>query len=127
MTAKVKREGEGYFEVSKGPAADFLIERAKLGDSVGRALIELLRSDVPLDPDVRRAIAWKLERLYFPPSKRELQKERGRNDAEGIKALKAYLRQEGVTATQAEECLAEIFGISVEGLRQRLKRGRKSV
>jgi hypothetical protein len=94
------------------------------------ALVELVRSDVPLDPDTRDLLADVVEEFYFP-KKREREEAR-RRDAfyfvQSVDKLKAWLRKnkkKPLSALDVEEMTAKFFRIEVETLRKRYQRARR--
>jgi hypothetical protein len=86
-----------------------------------QAVVDLVASDVPLDPVSRRLIAGELQRFYFPKESDNQRKQR-------IELLYARRLQDhlqtvaGMSATDAEAEVAESLGISVDALRRRRTR-----
>jgi hypothetical protein len=86
-----------------------------------QAVIDLVASDVPLDPIMRHLIAGELRRLYFPNAERD-RRERRRLEIAAIESQKQLLQGRGMTAKEVEQAIAENFGISVDGLRKKIQR-----
>jgi hypothetical protein len=89
-----------------------------------QATIDLVASDVPLDPLMRHLIAGELRGLYFPNVERD-RRERRRLEIATIESQKQLLRGRGMTAKEIEQAIAESFGISVDGLRKKIQRERR--
>jgi hypothetical protein len=112
------------------PAVDFI--RARLAgvpierfeEAMRSAMLALLRSDVPLDADVRRQIAdmWERERR----TKDEASIDKDRAFVDHVAMLKRNLLQRGMTAKQAEaEIAAKRFAWKRGTLDRKLRRVRK--
>ena len=91
----------------------------------GQALVDLVASDVPLDPSTRRWIANELARLYkserpvSPKVKRQIKLLAARQ-------LQLYFENyEGMAPGDAEQAAAKAIGLDVDALRQRRRRARK--
>jgi hypothetical protein len=98
------------------------------------ALVELVRSDIPLDPNTRYILADILESHFFPKlRRRQERKEAQRHDAfqfvQTVTNLKAWLRNKDkknpLSALGAEEAVAALFDMEVEALRKRYHRARQ--
>jgi hypothetical protein len=109
---------------------------AKLGlDQFNQRTIDLVASNEPLTREVRDYIATELQRLYFPGPPNHDQTyllgtypdrdQERRAEYMSAALLKQQLRRTGMSATEAEQDVADELGLSVDALRQRLKRGRK--
>ena len=99
-----------------------------------QALIELVASDVPLDPapEMRRAVANELARLYehekrLCESERANQKWRKQTELETAQWLQDQLENvTGLTTASAKQAAAEMIGLpSADALRKRRERARK--
>jgi hypothetical protein len=77
------------------------------------AIIDLVASDVPLDPGTRSKIAAELRRLYFPNSGHK----RAKRQAEfvNIEHYKQHLRDCGLTAAAADREIAASLGFKTVG------------
>jgi hypothetical protein len=87
------------------------------------SVVDLVASDVPLDPFMRRMIAGELHRLYF--SKESTKKQKQRIKLMFADDLQHYLQiVVGMSATEAEAEAeaAESLGTTVDGLRKRRQR-----
>jgi hypothetical protein len=88
-----------------------------------QAVVDLVVSDMPLDPLTRRLIAGELQRLYFP--KESDKKSKQQNQLWAARLFQNHLQNAaGMSATEAEAEVAKILGISVDALRQRRQRQR---
>jgi hypothetical protein len=113
----------------------FIIERWKQADKIPgfdddfkRALIDLVRSETPLDPNkIRQWLADELENRYFPlPPGKERKRGRQFKDAAYRFAIERYAKAKGVSKTQAKADLFAIMGLdSVEALEKRLTRAKQ--
>lgn len=103
--------------------------------SVYRGILEDLRSERPLAPEVRNILANELEDKWFPPpdtKARQRLQERATLALAYIYLIDAKYREieEGRTAPRggaldaAKEAVAETFGINVEALHKRITRGK---
>jgi hypothetical protein len=105
-----------------------------LCEAYERALVELLRSDIPLDPDTRDLLADVVEEFYFPKmvKKQERQEKQRAEDfrllqvVDGMKNFLRHNKKKPLSALDAEAVLAErMFHIEVEALRKRIHRARQ--
>jgi hypothetical protein len=121
--------------VVASPAFAFLVKRrieSPPGDPTtgNRAIIDLVASDIPLDPFVRSIIAGTLHRLSFPNAERD-RREMERYNLSTFKMTKHhYMEHRGMTADEADHAvlaeLGELLGIKTVGaLKQRRKRARR--
>jgi hypothetical protein len=110
---------ERWKQAGKVPAFD---------DDFKRALVDLVRSETPLDANnVRQWLADELENRYFPlrPDK-ERKRARQFKDSAYQFAIERYAKAKSVSKTQARADLFAIMGLkSVEALEQRLKRAKQ--
>jgi hypothetical protein len=87
-----------------------------------KAIIDLLRSDIPLDGGIRGLIATDLSRYYFPNLARDRRNMR-QTQLDSFIAQKQFLvEHSGKTPTKAAELIAKHWKLNVEALRQRIKR-----
>jgi hypothetical protein len=114
----------------ESPAIQFLLDRMKgvevsvFDDEMHRAMIDLLRSDTPLDRTSRQWIADLFFRLAFPNRADEAQGKR-RVEAAAAELMKRCYQERGMTALEAEEAVAEDLGLkSVDALRKRMQRAK---
>ncbi len=122
------------------PAMEFCVQQLKgvspddpqYETKSNQAIIDLVASDVPLDPLTRSRLAGELRRLYFPNEVRDRRKKQRWQNAM-IEDVKHHLLSCGVCkrAWEAEdkiiETIGQAFGIkSVEAWRQRIKRARRT-
>jgi hypothetical protein len=122
----------GLIVPAEPPAWRFIVERLKkvrpddpqYKKKWQQATIDLVASDVPLDPLMRHLIAGELRGLYFPNVERD-RRERRRLEIATIESQKQLLRGRGMTAKEIEQAIAESFGISVDGLRKKIQRERR--
>jgi lambda repressor-like predicted transcriptional regulator len=112
------------------PAKQFLFDRLKgvddanIYDEMYRAMVDLLRSDIPLDRYSRQSIAESLWRLAFPNPARDARQKR-RVQAAVAEDLKRFLQYRGEPALKAEQLVAEALGVkSVDALRKRRQRAK---
>ena len=115
-------------------AKQFLLDRLMgvtvedFDDAMHRAMVELLRGDIPLDTQSRQWVADLFERLAFPDAKAKQHME-NTVFASAVAVLKRLYRDKGKTAEEAENAVVKAFGLtSVGALRrriQRIQRGRK--
>jgi hypothetical protein len=103
-------------------------DREKLWEALQRAVLDLLRSDIPLDLYRRNQIAAELERLWWPKEySRKKRENQPKFDRAQIKMLGEVFKQDGFRdpMTRAEAAWAQMQGIGIEALRQRRKRQRR--
>lgn len=115
----MERWKERWEKTGKAPTFD---------DDFKRALIDLVRSETPLDLNkTRQWLADELENRYFPlPPGKERKRGRQFNDAAYRFAIERYAKAKGVSKTQAKADLFAIMGLdSVEALEKRLTRAKK--
>jgi hypothetical protein len=87
------------------------------------AMVDLLRSDIPLDRESRRWIANRFLILATPNAVTKAQKTM---EARFATDLKRELEERGATAYEAEQRVAEFLGLpSVDALRKKVQRARK--
>jgi hypothetical protein len=138
--AKLEKQGWSSEQISdelglwippeSSSAKQFLLDRLKgvddanMYDEMHRGMVDLLRSDIPLDPQSRQRVADLFERLAFPDAKAKLHM-KNRGFAFAVAEMKRLYRDQGKTAGEAENDIAEAFGLTVETLRQRMLRARK--
>jgi len=96
-------------------------------DELNQYLLDLVKSDKPLDRFSRDLIADDLQRFYFPdPTSKELKigsrKELLKRQNRAAHTARKWLRECGMKAVDAEQDIADEHGISEDGLRSRLKR-----
>jgi hypothetical protein len=103
----------------------FLGERLRQGVDERRALIDLVQSDVPLDPTTRRLIARDLEEHYFSSTKRVLNRRRNAMRENLYNAVKTALQRDGWKALDAEYRAAVAVGKNVDAIRKQIQRARK--
>jgi hypothetical protein len=97
----------------------------ELWDKINQNFVDLVESDKPLDPDMRKRIAHDLRRYYQGPSFSPPTGRGRRFDGRQFfdaSFLKQQLRGCGMTAAQAEQDVADLFGITVDTLRKRFQR-----
>jgi hypothetical protein len=87
-------------------------------DKINQNFVDFLESDKQLSPDMRKRIAFDLRRYYASPS---YSPPAGRFDDHAL-FLKRMLRGCGMTAAQAEQDVADVFGVTVDTLRKRFQR-----
>ena len=113
--------------VKDAPAMEFLYDRLKgveaknVDRAMHRAMVDLLRSDIPLNHQSRQWIADLFWGLAFPNPPKEAQNKR-RAKAAFAASLKRYLIGRGTTGLEAEQFVAETFGLTVAALRKRMER-----
>jgi hypothetical protein len=105
------------------PAYRFLLARLRpMSMPLGQALIELLRSDVPLDAVWREVIARRLETFYAPVTDQQAKSLGKAGRRRVFQLAKKQLKERGVPAPEAESRVAALLGKSVEALKQESKR-----
>jgi hypothetical protein len=112
------------------PSKRFLDERLAgclVGDYervMHRAVVDLMRSDIPLDREARNLVATALE--YFDsPEPPEMKARLRQMIWAGVAAqIKRRLEERGNTSLEAERIVAEHFGLSIDALRKRIRRAR---
>jgi hypothetical protein len=97
-----------------------------------RAFIEFVRSDIPLEAHMRQLIAGDLECFYFPKLRqkqttRSLAKAYVSQDAINFIAAKNRAAGKPKPIGAAEDDVAAMFGISVEAMKQNIKRTKRSL
>jgi hypothetical protein len=110
------------------PAMKFIVDRLNrlsfddpLFDSKWQqVIVDLIASNVPLDPLIRRLITGEQHRLYFPSAKRESLTQR-RNEVAMIKDWQAELISRGLMAKEADAEIAKKLGIKVTALHKKLQ------
>jgi hypothetical protein len=110
-----------------GGKAGECLRVGRVNEALKRATIALVASDAPLDRHFRLWLADELGRLYSQTPAQRHQYERRAQDrsfARVLKKLQARRQDYGLTALEAEEKNAKIFGISVEALRKRIFRAK---
>jgi hypothetical protein len=96
-------------------------------DALDRALIELLRSDIPLDDQTRRWIATSFHRRAFR-NPESVTKSKRRVEANFVAYLKRLAKGRAETALEAEWKVAEALGLKdVDSLRKRIRRIHKII
>jgi len=112
------------------PAMEFLFNRlngvraAYFDDAMHRAVVDLLDIDIPLDRRARQLIAVMYWRLAFPNPAAERKRQR-RAEALAAELAKRCYRERGMTALEADQQVADDFGLTVGALTQRKKRAAK--
>jgi hypothetical protein len=107
------------------PALEAICERLKgvgpdrVDDEVRRATVDLLLSDIPLDRNARDWIAGMLQ--SFLNTHRAAQ-EKWEVDRYFDASLKRFLQKRGMTATKADEQIADVLKVSVSALKKRRQR-----
>jgi hypothetical protein len=107
----------------------------EFNDDAKRAILELLRSKVPLNAVFRELFADELEKyFYFPPSPHQKRKEERQLHARILEThIGMTMRSEGCSRPKALEKVAEWWFMDeptspsdpVEALKQRLKRAKR--
>jgi hypothetical protein len=119
----VERMAEHWKQTGSPPASD-----PAFHDYFKRELIDLVRSETPLDPiDVRQWLADALKDLYFPlrPDK-ERKRTRQYRDAAYQFEIERYMKAKNVSKAKAMEDLFPRLGLkSPEALDKRLKRAKQ--
>jgi hypothetical protein len=93
-------------------------------DNWHKACVALLHSDVPLDPATRRFIGDEFSRLSRPTGKARTNRQYWQEVMRQDRLAKKELRAGGMNASDADETLANIQGVSVDALKQRRRRSR---
>jgi hypothetical protein len=106
-------------------AIDYVVGRVLGGESLGRALVGVVSSDMPLGRSLRAKIAGDLANFYFP-NKRAKTRYRNSLIAAFATDEKTRLQKAGMSATEAEAKAAAKFGKSVDAIRQHIKRERRA-
>jgi hypothetical protein len=115
------------------PAMQFMIDRLsdvslddpELDSKWKLGIIDLVKSDIPLDPRSRSLLAGDLQRLYFPNAERN-RREQQRMEAAMIDCFEEELLSRGMTTAKAREEIVKALGISsVDALRKRMQRAPK--
>jgi hypothetical protein len=111
----------------KGVTDDALIT-----SELNRVFIDFVRSDNPLDAHMRQLIAGTLEECLFPPSPRRKRADRRWIEArfykDLIKHVAADYKAQDISkpTAKAEEDVAKNYGLSVEAMKQRIKRAKRA-
>jgi hypothetical protein len=112
----------GLSAAAELPAGRFLLDRIASGAALPAVLIELVESDIPLDPYMRQIIAGQMREHLAPNSgykKRQLL-------ASYLRMLKWGRAGRGKPKLEIELDMAEELGITLEALRKRMQaRNRK--
>jgi hypothetical protein len=89
-----------------------------------RMMLELLRSDIPLDASVRLMLADELELVYFPLPPAEARKQARQARAHAYRyMIEQFAKEKGTSAAKAKEEVVAFFKLdSVEALNQFLRR-----
>jgi hypothetical protein len=115
-------------ELRLTPAWEFLnkqiehVQPDEFNDKWGKAIIDLLRSDIPLDDGIRDLIATDLYYYYFPNPVRDRRNKRQDQLDSFIAQKQLLVERMGETPTKAVELIAKRWKLSVDALRQRIKR-----
>jgi hypothetical protein len=130
LSAEQIRDAFGLWFPEYPPAMQLLFDRlkdvedAKVYDAVHRAVVDLLRSDMPLDRQSRQWIADLFFRLTFPNQKDDARRQREQKAAVAD-ALKRFYQDRGMTALEAEEQVVEDLSLkSVDALRKKKQRAK---
>jgi hypothetical protein len=121
------------------PAETFIRERIKQAaqaktkglwmEVLNRILIDLVRSDVPLDPGVRSALATRMEWYFFPLPPDQWRRKVRQDTASLLQdAIKCIAAGGDISTAQAkEELVTRWSGLagSVEALEKRLQRAKR--
>ena len=135
--AELEKQGEvsnaqlgelGLVASRMSPAMKFIADRLQelsfddpLFDSKWQqVIVDLITSDVPLDPLIRRLIADELHRLYFPDAKRDSLARR-RIKVATRKDWQALLINRGLMAKEADAEIAKELGITMDALHKELQ------
>jgi hypothetical protein len=114
---------ERFIDERLAGVRDERVDSKRYNEAYLHALIELVRSDIPLDPDTRRLLADELECLYFPKTLKRVGRQ-GQAFAfvYAVDSLKACLRHwnKSHKVIDIETFIAErMFHIEVDTLRKR--------
>jgi hypothetical protein len=132
LLAELPGEAIGLAALSPSTALDFMRRRlnkvshddSQFGARRKEAIIDLVASDVPLDPRTRSLIAAELRRLYFPNPERDRRAKRQMRAA-SVELYKQQMRRYGLTAAEAEHEIAAALGFKTVGaLRKHLLRSK---
>jgi hypothetical protein len=125
---EIEKAVKAELRLTVSPAWEFLnkqleqVQPDEFNDKWGKAIIDLLRSDIPLDDGIRGLIATDLYYYYFPNPARD-RRNRRQDQLESFIAQKQFLvERTGETPTKAVELIAKRWYLSVDALRQRIKR-----
>jgi hypothetical protein len=136
--AKLEKSGEeineaqledlGLYVSPLSPAMQFIVDRLKgvtpreFDTKAKLAMVALVKSKVPLDPQTRRLIAGDLYGLYFPNPARD-RRAKQQNENAVIENMRRELLSRGMTAAEVEREIVKALGIkSVAALRKRMQR-----
>jgi hypothetical protein len=130
LSEHIEAMGDVLLSLPRTPANVFLLERIitknpKDRISFEQAMIELVESDVPIDPMWRKMIARDLRDLYYPPSKHQRKNKEKSDRVFFYQFSKQLFRRKGRSAPRAEEIAAWEVGKSVEAMRKEVQRTRK--
>jgi hypothetical protein len=127
-------EDLGLMVAPTSPATDFIRQRLQgvspddpqIDSKSYHAIIDLVASDVPLDPRTRSLLAGDLRSLYFPDAERDRSVKR-RAEIAMIESLKHLLLRRGMLTKEAEHAIIQTIGkalgiTSVATLRKRIQR-----
>jgi hypothetical protein len=122
LIADAQLEELGLTPVSLSPAMEFIKSRLnkvphddpQFDTKWKQAIIDLVASDVPLDPRTRLALAGELRRLYFPNAARD-KRRKGQMSFLNIEWYKQHLRDCGLTAAEADREIAASLGFKTVG------------
>jgi hypothetical protein len=124
------RDTLGLTESEWSPSMEFVyarlmgVSRKDLEREYHRAIIDLLLSNIPLDRESRQSIADTLR--FFTDPKPVTKARLIREETEYAVTLKRHLQEDGATALEAEQLVAESLGLkNVDALRKRIQRARK--
>jgi hypothetical protein len=113
-------------------ASVFINERLKQsagtnwGDALARALIDLTRSDIPLDASVRPLLADMLEHGAFPSPPAEMRRDIRQRKARFLwEVIELFAATQGTSQAQIKAKFAPVLGCSPEALNQFLKREKR--
>lgn len=139
------RPGDGWDEYEKSearpPATQFIVEQLKgvtfgdpqYGKKWQQAILDLVGSDIPLDPHNRALIARELRWRYLSDKERERtwRSVKRRHEADEIRWLKRHLVEDrGIAPGEADGIILNILGEklgigTVDGLNKRIGRDRR--
>jgi hypothetical protein len=108
-----------------------LTDEALITRELNRVFVAFVRSDNPLDAHTRQLIAGTLEEFFFPSPPRSRADRRwveARSYKGLIKHVAAEYKAQGISkpTARAEEDVAKNYGLSVEAMKQRIKRAKRA-
>jgi hypothetical protein len=133
LLAEFPGEELGLTVVALSPALEFVRKRLnkvphddpQFNTKWKKAIVDLVASNVPLDPRTRSLLAGELRRLYFPNDERDKRAKR-RTELVSIELYKQHLLSLGMTAAEADREIAASHGFRTVGaLRKHMQRAQK--